>query len=61
MSTPYDSSSISVRRALTAVLTVIAALALVGCAMMPTPATRVDPKPVSTYAAEQSFAAPVAD
>ncbi len=66
MSTPCYSSKMSARRAQTAlliaaVLMVGATLALVGCATMPTPATRVDPKPVSAYAAEKSFAAPTAD
>jgi NodT family efflux transporter outer membrane factor (OMF) lipoprotein len=58
MSRPYEHRRRGVFRGL---LMAGTALALAGCATMPTPAERVDPKPVSAYVAEKALAAPVAD
>jgi NodT family efflux transporter outer membrane factor (OMF) lipoprotein len=40
---------------------VIALLALLGCATMPKPEEHADPKPVTGYASDQSFAAPASN
>jgi len=60
-SRPSAYSEFKIRGALGALLVAGTTLALVGCAMMPTPAARADPKPSSAYAADQSFTAPVAN
>jgi len=49
-----------VRPAKALLLTVSTAVLLAGCASMPTPAEHPDPKPISSYKADQSFTAPVA-